>query len=127
MCLATVYVENEDQKEAVMQDVAWIKPQSGGLQLITLLGESRLFQAKIKSIDLMHGSIVLERTTTNLPQNGVQLKGESDDREDPPHIRGPLRHILRDAAPGDDPSDGGRFSECTPGPFYAAGSACLAR
>ena len=73
MCLATVYVENEGQKEEVMQDVAWIKPQSGGLQLITFMGESKLFQAKIKSIDLVNGSIVLERMTTDSPQ-----RGESD-------------------------------------------------
>ena len=68
MCLATVYVEDDGQREEVMQDVAWIKPESGGLQLITFLGESRLFQAKIKSVDLMNGSIVLERMTTDPPQ-----------------------------------------------------------
>jgi len=73
MCLATVYVENEGQKEEVMQDVAWIKLRSGGLQLITFMGESKLFQAKIKSIDLVNGSIVLERMTTDSPQ-----RGESD-------------------------------------------------
>jgi predicted RNA-binding protein len=61
MCLATVYVEDDGQREEVMQDVAWIKPERGRLQLITLLGESRLFQAKIKSVDLMNGLIVLER------------------------------------------------------------------
>jgi predicted RNA-binding protein len=78
MCLATVYVENDGQQEEVMQDVAWIKPQSGGLQLITFLGESRLFQAMIKSIDLVNGSIVLERMITNPPQNGIRLEGERD-------------------------------------------------
>ena len=61
MCLATVYVEDDGEREEVMQDVAWIKPESGGLQLITFLGESRLFQAKIKSVDLLNGLIVLER------------------------------------------------------------------
>jgi len=68
MCLATVYVEDDGQREEVMQDVAWIKPGSGGLQLITFLGESRLFQAKIKSVDLVHGLIVLERMTTDSPK-----------------------------------------------------------
>ena len=61
MCLATVYVEDDGEREEVMQDVAWIKPESGGLQLITFFGESRLFQAKIKSVDLLNGLIVLER------------------------------------------------------------------
>jgi predicted RNA-binding protein len=86
MCLATAYVEDDGQREEVMQDVAWIKPENGGLQLITFLGESRLFQAKIKSVDLVNGSIVLERMATNPPQNGIQLKGENDGRNDPPYI-----------------------------------------
>lgn len=70
MCLATVYLEDGGQREEVMQDVAWIVPESGGLQLIPFLGEGRLFQAKIKSIDLLHGSIVLERMATGHPRVG---------------------------------------------------------
>jgi predicted RNA-binding protein len=61
MCLATVYVEDDGQREEVMQDVARIKPESGGLQLISFLGESRRFRAKIKSVDLVNGLVVLER------------------------------------------------------------------
>jgi predicted RNA-binding protein len=60
MCLATVYVENAGETEEVMHDVAWIRPQGGRLQLITFLGESRLFQAQIVSVDLVNGRIVLE-------------------------------------------------------------------
>ena len=63
MCLAPVYVEDDGHREKVMQDVACIEPENGGLQLITLLGESRLFEARIKSIDLVKGSIVLEMAT----------------------------------------------------------------
>ena len=65
MCLATVFIEDHGQREQVMQDVAWIKPADGGLQLTTLLGESRLFQAQIESIDLMNSLIVLKRMTTD--------------------------------------------------------------
>jgi len=68
MCLATIYVENGDQREELLRDVAWIGPQGGGLQLITLMGESTVLRARIKSIDLLHSSIVLERTATNLAQ-----------------------------------------------------------
>jgi len=78
MCLATVYVEDDGQKEEVMQDVAWIRPQGGGLQLISFMGESRLLQAEIKSIDLVNSSIVLEKMRTNPPQNGIRLEVESD-------------------------------------------------
>ena len=60
MCLATVYLETGDQKQEVMQDVAWVKLQESGIKFITLLGTSRLLDAKIKSIDLLNGAIVLE-------------------------------------------------------------------
>jgi predicted RNA-binding protein len=65
MCLATVFIEDDGQREQVMQDVAWIKPTDGGLQLTTLLGESRLLQAQIESIDLMKSTIILKRMTTD--------------------------------------------------------------
>jgi len=70
MCLATVYIEDDGQREEVMQDVAWIKPANGGLQLITLLGESRLFQARIESIDLMNSLIVLKRRSSGGKSDG---------------------------------------------------------
>jgi predicted RNA-binding protein len=63
MCLATVYVEDGGRREEVMQDVAWIEPANGGLQLITLLGERKSFQAYIESVDLMNSLIVLKRMT----------------------------------------------------------------
>ncbi len=65
MCLATVYVERNGEKEEVMQDVAWVKPESSGLRLITFMGESRLFRAEIKDIDLVKSWIVLELLTTD--------------------------------------------------------------
>ena len=67
MCLATVYIEENGQQEKVMQDVAWIEPADGGLELISLLGERKLFQAQIERIDLMKGLIVLKRMTADSP------------------------------------------------------------
>jgi predicted RNA-binding protein len=60
VCLATVYVERNGEKEEVMQDVAWIKPEARGFRLIGLMGESKLVQARIKDVDLMSSSIILE-------------------------------------------------------------------
>jgi len=60
MCLTTAYVENEGQEEEVMRDVAWIESGSDGLRLGAFLGESKLLQARIKRIDLIHNSIILE-------------------------------------------------------------------
>ena len=68
MCLATVYIEDDGQQEKVMQDVAWIEPANSRLELITLLGERKLFQAQIKRIDLMHSLIVLKRMTVDSPE-----------------------------------------------------------
>ena len=68
MCLATVFIEYDGRRKQVMQDVAWIKPVDGGLQLTTLLGEIRLFQAQLESIDLMDGVIVLKKMTTGSPE-----------------------------------------------------------
>jgi predicted RNA-binding protein len=65
MCLATVYIENDGQQEKVMQDVAWIEPANGGLELTTLLGVRRSFQAQIKRIDLMKGLVVLKGMTAD--------------------------------------------------------------
>ena len=62
MCLATVVVEEHGQREQVMEDVAWLEPAGDGLLLTTLLGESRLFSARIESIDLMKSVIVLKTT-----------------------------------------------------------------
>jgi len=61
MCLATVYVEEDGQREEVMQEVAWIKPADGEVQLTTLLGQSKRLQAHIESIDLMNSLVVLSR------------------------------------------------------------------
>ncbi|MEA3341988.1 MAG: CooT family nickel-binding protein [Chloroflexota bacterium] len=60
MCLATAYIENEGEQEEVMQDVAWIELGSDGLRLGAFLGESKLLQARIKRIDLVHNSIILK-------------------------------------------------------------------
>jgi predicted RNA-binding protein len=78
MCLATVVIEDDGQREEVMRDVAWIEPTDGGLQLTTLFGESRLLQAQIESIDLMDSLIVLKKMTTG------SLEGMPGDQRDKP-------------------------------------------
>jgi predicted RNA-binding protein len=76
MCLAMVYIEDDGQREQVMQDVAWIKSEDGGLQLTTFLGESRLFKARIESINLMKSTIILKRMAADPPE------GAPGDRKD---------------------------------------------
>ena len=78
MCLATVYVDTDGREEEVMRDVAWIRREGGRLQLVTLMGESRVFEAEIKGIDLMKSLIVLQGTPTDLRQ---MVPGEVDQEE----------------------------------------------
>jgi predicted RNA-binding protein len=58
MCLATVHVERNGEKEEVMRDVAWIEFEQEGIRLVTLMGEQKLLQYSIKSIDLVNGAVV---------------------------------------------------------------------
>ena len=53
MCLATVYIEDNGQKEEVMRDVAWIEHEGPKVLLVNMMGERKLFQARIKSVNLM--------------------------------------------------------------------------
>jgi predicted RNA-binding protein len=66
--LATVYVERNGEKEEVMHDVAWIRPEGRGLRLIGFMGQDKLVQAEIKDIDLVKSSIVLVGATSDLPE-----------------------------------------------------------
>ena len=77
MCLATVYIEDDGQREQVMQDVAWVEPANGGLQLITLLGERESFQARIERIDLVNSLIVLKRMTAD---SSERVPGDQKDK-----------------------------------------------
>ena len=60
MCLGTAYVGSEDHKEEVMRDVAWIGTENHGVVMISFLGERQVSHARIKSVDLVHGTIILE-------------------------------------------------------------------
>jgi len=78
MCLATVCIEDDGQREEVMRDVAWIGPANGGLRAISFLGEQRSFQARIESVDLMDSLIVLKRATADAPEKASgDQEGES--------------------------------------------------
>lgn len=68
MCFATIWIDHGDKTEKVMHDVAYIEVEQDRLVLATLLGEERFFKNKIKSIDLLKSSVVLEEG--NKKENG---------------------------------------------------------
>jgi predicted RNA-binding protein len=65
VCLATVYVERDGDREEVMHDVARVKPDGPDLRLIGFMGETKLVHARVKDIDLMSSSVVLEELASN--------------------------------------------------------------
>jgi predicted RNA-binding protein len=60
MCLATAWITVEDHKEEMMRDVAWIGIEAEGIVMVSFLGERMVTQARIKSVDLLQGTIILE-------------------------------------------------------------------
>jgi predicted RNA-binding protein len=62
MCIATVYVETGDQREEVMRNVILVQAENSGFRLATLLGEEKLLEGRLKSIDfLKEHSVVFEK------------------------------------------------------------------
>jgi len=62
MCIATVYVETGAQREEVMRDVILVQAENSGFLLITLLGEEKFLEGRLKSIDfLKEHSVVFEK------------------------------------------------------------------
>jgi len=62
MCIATVYVETGAQREEVMRDVILVQAEISGFLLVTLLGEEKFLEGRLKSIDfLKEHSVVFEK------------------------------------------------------------------
>jgi len=78
VCLANVYIEGKQPADALMEEVAWITAEEGGLRVTSLFGESLLLQARVKSIDLMESRVVLEEVAGPVggTRAGQEGKGE---------------------------------------------------
>ena len=62
MCLSTVYIQSEDRRIKVMQDVAQMKYNQEGYLLIGLLGDQKFVKGTIKSVDFVDDhTVVLEK------------------------------------------------------------------
>lgn len=62
MCIATVYVETGAQREEVMRNVILVQAENSGFLLVTLLGEEKFLEGRLKSIDfLKEHSVVFEK------------------------------------------------------------------
>jgi predicted RNA-binding protein len=61
MCIAKIYVDDGVQREEVMRDVVLVEEEGGGLSLTGILGEEKLLQARIKRVDFLEHSVLLEK------------------------------------------------------------------
>ena len=59
MCLSTVYIQSEDRRLKVMQDVARMEYNQEGYLLIGLLGEQKLVKGVIRKIDFVDDHLVI--------------------------------------------------------------------
>jgi len=60
MCLAKVYIGNDDERELLMEEIACLKAEGSKLLMTSLFGEEREIEASIKEIDFMGSRVVLE-------------------------------------------------------------------
>ena len=60
MCIATIYIGDDDRKEEAMRDVISVETENGGILLTSILGEEKLLHARIRSIDFLKHSVIVE-------------------------------------------------------------------
>jgi len=61
MCESAVYLASDDGAEQlVLEEVVLLQPEPDGFLLVTLYGEQRHVQARIRKIDLLRHRVVLE-------------------------------------------------------------------
>jgi predicted RNA-binding protein len=60
MCLSKVYAIKNGKRELVLSEITSLKIEANKLLLTTLLGERKEIQARIREIDFLTHSIILE-------------------------------------------------------------------
>ncbi|MFC1714081.1 CooT family nickel-binding protein [Candidatus Poribacteria bacterium] len=60
MCRSNAHLGCDGQKELIIEDVGLVRPMGDKILLISVFGEERIVDAKIKEIDLLHHRVVLE-------------------------------------------------------------------
>jgi len=60
MCLASVHKGKGAEKENLLEEVALIEFEGERLLLRTLFGEEKAIKARIKEIDFMHSTVLIE-------------------------------------------------------------------
>jgi len=61
MCLAKAYLQENGEKELLLQEVALVEIENKKLILSTIFGEQKEIEADIKQVDFQNSSIILGR------------------------------------------------------------------
>ena len=62
MCEAKIYLKTDGQERKIMEDVVRVQPEGDTYLLVSLLGEQKLVQARIESIDFLKHTIRLRQS-----------------------------------------------------------------
>jgi predicted RNA-binding protein len=60
MCIATIQYDQKESNNFIMQDVVTIDINDNAISCVTILGERTLLEAKIKHIDFLKHSVLIE-------------------------------------------------------------------
>ncbi len=60
MCLARVISEKKGEEASLAEDVAWIRLEGESVLLRTFLGEDQSLKARIKEIDFLNSTVLIE-------------------------------------------------------------------
>lgn len=65
MCLSTIYSVSENGKREVMKDVAKIEAEGAGFWAIDLFGERTFIEGAIRDVDLLGGTVMIDKGVLN--------------------------------------------------------------
>jgi predicted RNA-binding protein len=60
MCLARVMTEKKGEEDSLAEEVALIRLEGASILLRTFLGKDRVLKAKIKEIDFLNSTVLIE-------------------------------------------------------------------
>jgi predicted RNA-binding protein len=60
MCEAAAYMVKNGDEELVLEAVDLIEPENGGYRLVSIFGEQKIINGRIKSINLVNHRVLFE-------------------------------------------------------------------
>ena len=61
MCEASAYILKDGREELVLENVESLEDNNGEIQMVSIFGEQKRIQGKIKTFNLLDHKIVLEK------------------------------------------------------------------